>query len=203
MTVQEYLNTKLVFAVVNAFIQLEIHAFKHGPWEKKCECVFFDPPVVFWEEGGIALISIRFYGNLKIICSHCRQLWCDFIFCSHESSHASGDISNQKWAVKNPKCNRVFFFGGLLDPLPRVAVSQRFWTWRMPMFIFCSGCCSSTYKNVMVVRMVGASFCLTGLLPLFVWRWHDDDDDDAQVTTILELIIWALRHTYRHMHITK
>ena len=99
------------------------------------------------------------------------------------------------------KCDRVCVCVSFF--LPCVAVSQRFWAWRMPMLIFCFDCCSSTFKKPIVVRMVGAYFCLTGLLPLLLWRRHDDDHDDAHVTTILELIIWR-RHDddYDDAHVT-
>ena len=157
---------------------------------------FLGHPVVFLEDGGIALISIRFHDNLKIICSHWRLPQCDFIFFSHESSHASEDICIEKWPAKNNV--RSWFLLKIF-----VAVSQRFWAWRMPMLIFCFDCCSSTFKKPMVVRMVGAYFCLTGLHPLLLWRRHDDDHDDAHVTTILELIIWR-RHDddYDDAHVT-
>ncbi len=55
-------------------------------------CVFGPPVVYFFEDGGIALISIRFHDNIKMICSDWRVFGSYLIFFSHESIHGSGDI---------------------------------------------------------------------------------------------------------------
>jgi hypothetical protein len=54
--------------------------------------VFGPPVVLFFEDGGIAWISIRFHDNIKIICSDWRLFGSYLIFSSHESIHGSGDI---------------------------------------------------------------------------------------------------------------
>ena len=115
----------LVFSVMNAFMELEINAFKHGPWKTKCDCVcVWTPRCVVFEDGGIALILIRFHDNIKIICSHWRVFGSYLIFSSHESVHGSGDIRGRKnevrscvfwgffWEFRAVRPFRIIFFGG-------------------------------------------------------------------------------------------
>ena len=74
---------------VLAFLPARLH-------EKQSATVcFWTPRCVFFEDGGIALISIRFHDNIKMICSHWRlfgSYLIGLIISSHESIHGSGDI---------------------------------------------------------------------------------------------------------------
>ena len=98
---------------------------------------FFGSPLLFFRRWRYCIDSIRFHDNLKIICSHWRLLQCDFIFFSHESSHASEDICIEKWPAKN-KVRSWFLL------IFCVAVSQRFLTLEDAHVIFFLDCCCSS-----------------------------------------------------------